>query len=110
MIDIKKSKAPTNTVTLDKLKIEEPTGNIFEAIAIMARRTEQISLDIRKELLEKLDEFAMHNESLEEIFENREQIEVSRYYESLPKAHAVAVEEWLKGNIYYRYTDEEDKE
>src|SRR5690625_2528199 len=62
MIDIKKSKAPTNTVTLDKLKIEEHTGNIFEAIAIMASRTEQISLDIRKELLEKLDEFALQNE------------------------------------------------
>lgn len=109
MIDVKSSKAPTNTVTLDRLKIEEPTDNIFEAISIMAKRTEQISLDIRKELLEKLDEFAMHNESLEEIFENREQIEVSRYYESLPKAHAIAVEEWLKGNIYYRNTKDESE-
>lgn len=106
MIDIRKSKAPVNTVTLNKAKIEEPTQNIYEAISIIAKRTEQISLDIRKELLEKLDEFATHNESLEEIFENREQIEVSRFYERLPKAHAVAIEEWLKDNIYYRNTKE----
>jgi|SRR5699024_6251185 len=106
MIDIKNSKAPVNTVTLDKLKIEEPTDNIYEAISIIAKRTEQISLDVRKELLEKLDEFATHNENLEEIFENREQIEVSRFYERLPKPHALAVEEWLKDNIYYRNTKE----
>ncbi len=109
MIDIKTSKAPINTVTLDKTKIEEPTQNIYEAISIIAKRTEQISLDVRKELLEKLDEFATHSESLEEIFENREQIEVSRYYERLPKAHALAVEEWLNDNIYYRNTKEDQE-
>lgn len=109
MIDIKNSKAPINTVTLDRLKIEEPTDNIFEAISIIAKRTEQINLDVRKELLEKLDEFAMHSESLEEIFENREQIEVSRYYERLPKAHALAVEEWLNDNIYYRNTRDDEE-
>lgn len=109
MIDIKNSKAPINTVTLDKVKIEEPTDNIYEAISVIAKRTEQISLDVRKELLEKLDEFAMHSENLEEIFENREQIEVSRYYERLPKAHALAVEEWLKGNIYYRNTKDDEE-
>ena len=66
----------------------------------------QINLDIRKELHEKLEEFATHNDSLEEIFENKEQIEVSKFYERLPKAHAIAVEEWLNDKIYHRNTEE----
>lgn len=107
MIDIKNSKAPVNTVTYNRDEIEAATGNIYEAISIIAKRAEQINLDVRKELTEKLEEFATHNDSLEEIFENREQIEVSRFYERLPKAQALAVEEWLNDRIYHRNTKED---
>ena len=106
-LDIKNSDAPINTVTLDKNKIDEPTNNIYEAISIIAKRAAQINGDIKKELLEKLDEFATYNDSLEEIFENKEQIEVSKFYERLPKPHALAVQEWLENKIYYRNTADE---
>lgn len=104
MIDLRKNDAPISTVTLDRDKISEPTGNIYEAIAIMAKRSVQINNDIKKELVEKLEEFATYTDSLEEIFENKEQIEVSKYYERLPKPHALAIQEWLEGQIYYRDT------
>ncbi|HBC05363.1 MAG: hypothetical protein CL528_08670 [Aequorivita sp.] len=107
MMDIKNSDAPINTVTLDKNKIDEPTNNIYEAISIISKRAAQINGDIKKELLEKLDEFATYNDSLEEIFENKEQIEVSKFYERLPKPHALAVQEWLENKIYYRNTKDE---
>jgi DNA-directed RNA polymerase subunit K/omega len=107
MSDIKNSEAPINTTTIDKNKIDAPTGNIYEAISIIAKRANQINGDIKKELLEKLDEFATYNDSLEEIFENKEQIEVSKYYEKLPKPHALAVQEWLDEKIYYRNTADE---
>ena len=71
--------------TYDRSEIEKGVDNIYEAISIISKRSTQINIDIRKELLEKLDEFATHNDSLEEIFENKEQIEVSKFYESLPK-------------------------
>ena len=74
------------------------------AITIMAKRANQINSEIKKELTEKLEEFATYNDSLEEIFENKEQIEVSKYYEKLPKPHALAVQEWLDDKIYYRDT------
>ena len=106
-MDIKNSDAPINTVTLDKNKIDEPTNNIYEAISIIAKRAAQINGDIKKELLEKLDEFATYNDSLEEIFESKEQIEVSKFYERLPKPHALAVQEWLENKIYYRNTADE---
>ncbi|HLS31383.1 MAG TPA: DNA-directed RNA polymerase subunit omega [Flavobacteriaceae bacterium] len=103
-IDYRHSEAPVDTITIDRDKIDEPTGNIYEAISIIAKRTEQISSEMKKELLEKLDEFATYNENLEEVFENKEQIEVSKFYESLPKPHALAIEEWLNDQIYYRNT------
>ena len=101
-MDLKKTTAPVNTITYNKSEIEAPTGNVYEAITIIAKRANQISADIKKELIEKLEEFATYNDSLEEIFENKEQIEVSKFYEKLPKAHALAVQEWLEGKIYYR--------
>jgi len=107
MIDIKNSDAPINTVTIDKNLVDAPTGNIYEAISIVSKRATQINSDIKKELLEKLDEFATYNDSLEEIFENKEQIEVSKFYERLPKPHALAIQEWLENKIYYRNTKEE---
>ncbi|WP_395048081.1 DNA-directed RNA polymerase subunit omega [Flavobacterium sp.] len=101
-MDLKKTTAPVNTVTYNKTVIEEPTGNVYEAITIMAKRANQINAEIKKELIEKLEEFATYNDSLEEVFENKEQIEVSKFYEKLPKAHALAVEEWLEDKIYYK--------
>lgn len=110
MIDLKNIDAPVNTVTLDKNLIDDPTNNIYEAISIIAKRATQINGEIKKELLEKLDEFATYNDSLDEIFENKEQIEVSKFYEKLPKPHALAVEEWLEDKIYYRNTKTEEQE
>ncbi len=101
-MDLKNTTAPVNTVTYNRDQIEEPTGNIYEAITIMAKRATQINTEIKKELIEKLEEFATYNDSLEEIFENKEQIEVSKFYEKLPKPHALAVKEWLEGKVYHR--------
>ena len=106
MTKYRNSNAPSSTSTYNRKKIESPTENIYEAISIIAKRSNQINLDIRKELHEKLDEFATHNDSLEEIFENKEQIEVSKFYERLPKSHAMAIEEWLNEKVYHRNTDE----
>ena len=92
MADIKNSEAPLSTTTIDKNKVDAPTNNIYEAISIISKRANQINGDIKKELLEKLDEFATYNDSLEEIFENKEQIEVSKFYEKLPKPHSLAVQ------------------
>lgn len=110
MIDIKNSSAPVSTTTIDKNLIDDPTNNIYEAISIISKRAIQINGDVRKELLEKLDEFATYNDSLEEIFENKEQIEVSKFYEKLPKPHAMAVQEWLENKIYHRNTKDEEIE
>lgn len=100
-MDLKNTKAATNTVTYNRAEIEAPTGNIYEAITIIGNRATQINTEIKKELINKLEEFATHNDSLEEVFENKEQIEVSKYYERLPKPHALAIEEWQNGEIVY---------
>jgi len=108
MKDYKNTGAPVSTVTFDKTKIEEPTGNIYKSIAIMSKRATQVNEDLKSELIEKLEEFATFNDSLEEVFENKEQIEVSRFYERLPKPTAIAVKEWLNGEIYYRNPNDND--
>jgi len=109
-MDLKKTNAPITTLTYDRNQIDEPTGNIYEAISVISRRAEQINTDIRRELVDKLEEFATFNDSLEEIFENKEQIEVSKFYEKLPKPHALAVQEWLNDKIYFRNTEDDVKE
>ena len=105
MRNIKNTKAETNTITYDRNVIEEKVGSIYEAIVIMGRRAEQINSEIRTELHNKLDEFAVHNATLEEVFENREQIEISKHYEKLPKPTSIAIREWLDDEIYFRKTD-----
>ncbi|MFJ1365816.1 DNA-directed RNA polymerase subunit omega [Capnocytophaga canimorsus] len=105
MSDLKRIDAPTSTITYNRNAIDASTNNIYEAISIIAKRATQINSEIKKELVEKLDEFATNNDSLEEIFENKEQIEVSKYYEKLPKPQAIAVKEWLEGKIYCRETN-----
>ena len=108
-MEYKNTKAPASTITYDKNKIEAPTDNIYEAITIIAKRADQISVDLKNELIEKLEEFATYTDSLDEVFENKEQIEVSKYYEKLPKPTAIAVQEWLDGKIYHRNPEETQK-
>jgi len=98
-MDLKSTEAALTTKTYDRNEIDALTGNIYESISIMARRAVQINEDIKTELFEKLEEFATPTESLEEIFENKEQIEVSKFYEKLPKPHAIAIEQWLQEQI-----------
>ncbi|GAA3001514.1 DNA-directed RNA polymerase subunit omega [Prevotella corporis] len=112
-MDYKKSKSPVNTVTRDVLELWKETDNVYESVAIIAKRANQISIEIKQDLSKKLAEFASYNDSLEEVFENREQIEISRYYEKLPKPTLLATQEFLEGNIYWRdpskdNLDEED--
>lgn len=106
-MNYKETNAAVTTVTYDKGAIEAPTHNIYEAISIIAKRATQINSDLKTELIEKLDEFATYNDSLEEVFENKEQIEVSKFYEKLPKPTALAVEEWLNDKVYHRTPETE---
>ena len=92
-MDYKKSKAPTNTVTHNLMDLAEETGNLYESLVIIAKRANQISAQMKEDLNKKLKEFASSNDNLEETFENREQIEISRYYERLPKATLIAADE-----------------
>lgn len=101
-MDYKKSKAPVNTVTRNIMDLCDETGNIYESVAIIAKRANQISVQIKEDLSKKLAEFASYNDSLEEVFENREQIEISRYYEKLPKPTLIAAQEFIEGKVYYK--------
>jgi DNA-directed RNA polymerase subunit K/omega len=101
-MDYKKTNAPTTTVVRDMEKFSEPTGNVYESLAIIGKRANQISVEIKNDLSKKLSEFASYNDNLEEVFENREQIEISRYYEKLPKPVLIAIQEFLTGKIYFR--------
>lgn len=105
MRSVKDTKAEVNTITYDRNKIEEKVGSIYEAIVIMGKRAEQINGAIRTELYNKLDEFSVKDSSLEEVFENREQIEISKHYEKLPKPTSIAIREWLDNEVYFRKTE-----
>jgi len=106
-MDYKKTNAETTTVTRDVRQLDINTGNVYEAIAILSKRANQISSEMKEELVAKLQEFASHTDNLEEIFENREQIEISRFYERLPKSAAIAIHEFLEKKIYYRNPSKE---
>lgn len=101
-MDYKKTNAPTNTVTRDIMDLCDETGNIYESVAIIGKRANQISLDIKNELSKKLQEFASVSDNLDEVFENREQIEISRFYEKLPKPSLIATQEFVENKIYFR--------
>ena len=109
-MDYKKSKAPVNTVTRDLPDLWKETGNIYESVAIIAKRANQISVEIKQKKKKKLAEFASYNDTLEEVFENREQIEISRYYEKLPKPTLLATQEYIEGNIYWRDPSKDNQE
>lgn len=101
-MDYKKSKAPVTTTTRDLSELDAGTGSIYETVMIVAKRANQISVEMKDELSRKLEEFAYYTDNLEEVFENREQIEISRFYERLPKPSLLALEEYMEGAIYYR--------
>lgn len=101
-MDYKKTNAPVNTVTRNMMELCEDTGNLYETVAIIGKRANQISVEMKSDLAKKLQEFASYNDNLEEVFENREQIEISRYYEKLPKANLIAAQEYEEGKVYYR--------
>ncbi len=91
-----------NTITRKTIELWKDTGNIYETVAIIAKRANQIAVEIKQDLNKKLSEFASYNDTLEEVFENREQIEISRYYEKLPKPALLATQEFVEGNVYWR--------
>lgn len=111
-MDYKKTNASLSTITRDLRVFEENTSNVYETLTIISKRSNQINVELKEELNRKLEEFASYTDNLEEIFENREQIEISRFYERLPKPTLIAIEEFLENKIYYRTpesVEEEDK-
>lgn len=106
-MDFKKTNAPTNTVTRDLMELCKDTGNIYETVAILGKRANQISTAMKEELTRKLQEFGSSQDNLEEIFENEEQIQFSRYYERLPKPTLIATQEFIEDKVYYRNPSKE---
>src|ERR1700710_175634 len=100
--NINKPAIASSTVTRDLRELDVETGNIYESLVIMSKRANQISNNIKEELHQKLSEFASANDNLEEVFENREQIEISKHYEKMPKSTLIAVQEFLDDKVYYR--------
>ena len=107
-MEFKKTGAEQTTVTRDVKDIVEKTGNVYQSLAILVKRTEQINERMKTELLAKLEEFATYTDELEEVFENSEQIEVSKFYERLPKPWAIAVKELLADEVYVRDIEKEE--
>ncbi|MDR0349162.1 MAG: DNA-directed RNA polymerase subunit omega [Tannerella sp.] len=101
-MDYRKTNAPKTTITRDMMDLSKETGNVYETVMVIVKRANQISSDIKRELEKKLQEFASYNDNLEEVFENREQIEISRYYEKLPKSTLIAAQEYEEGKVYHR--------
>lgn len=101
-MDYKKSNAPLNTVTRDMIELSQDTGNVYETVCIIAKRANQIAGEMKYDLEKKLKEFASLNDNLEEISENREQIEISRYYEKLPKPTLIAAQEYADHKLFFR--------
>lgn len=101
-MDYKKTNAPGNTITWNTQELSNDTGNIYESVNVIAKRANQISVEMKEELNKKLQEFASYTDNLEEVFENREQIEISRFYERLPKSSSIATQEFVEKKVYHR--------
>ncbi|NLV52527.1 MAG: DNA-directed RNA polymerase subunit omega [Bacteroidales bacterium] len=106
-MDFKKTNAPTTTVTRNLMDLCRDTSNIYESVAIIAKRSNQINSEMKEELSKKLVEFGNHSDTLEEMFENEEQIQISRYYERLPKPTLIATQEFVEDKIFYRNPSKE---
>lgn len=109
-MDFKKVDAPRNTQTFDREVLDAPTDNIYQSITILGKRANQISVELKEELLAKLSEFATHTDSLEEVFENKEQIEVSRFYERLSKPALIAIQEFMDDKVFFKTPEVEESE
>jgi len=109
-MDYKKTKAPLSTITRDLNDLDGSTQNIYQTVKIASKRANQISVEMKQELNSKLEEFASFNDNLEEVFENREQIEISKFYERLPKPTLISLAEFEEGKIYYRNPEKEQKQ
>lgn len=108
MSNYKNSNAAKTTITRNTSELySKVEGNLFEAVVLLAKRSNQISREMKEELNQKLEEFGTHQDNLEEVFENREQIEISRHYERLPKAHSIAIQELEEGKVFFRYPEDE---
>ena len=101
-MDYKKTTASGTTVTRDLMSLAEETGNVYETVRIIGKRSNEITSDIKHDLERKLQEFSSYTDSLDEVFENREQIEISRYFERLPKPSLIATQEFVDGEVYFR--------
>ena len=106
-MDFKKVRTETTVVTRQKDQFYKGTGNIYETVAILTKRANQIASEMKEELNKKIEEFSTNNDSLEEVFENREQIEIAKFYERLPKPTLIAVHEFLHDEIYFRNPNKE---
>ena len=104
---MEKKKVPQNTVTRDIKNLAAPTGNIYESVVILYKRANQIASAEKRELMKKLEEFRNDRDAMEEVFENKEQIEISKYYERQPKPDLVAISEFESGDLFYRKAGEE---
>ncbi len=109
-MDFKKVRTETTVVTRQKDQFYKGTGNIYETVAILTKRANQIAAEMKEELNKKIEEFATNNDSLEEVFENREQIEIAKFYERLPKPTLIAIHEFLNDEIYFRNPNKENQE
>lgn len=109
-MDYKKVKTETSAVTRQKDKFYGQTGNIYETVVVLSKRANQIGLEIKQELDRKIEEFAPATDNLEEVFENREQIEIAKFYERLPKPTLISVDEFLNEQIYIRNPHKEEGE
>ena len=107
-MDNKTKKIPTNTITRDTKNLAAPTGNIYETVVVLYKRANQIALAEKKELNKKLEDFRNERDTMDEVFENKEQIEISKYYEKQPKPDLVAISEFENGDLFYRKAGEED--
>jgi len=101
-MDHKWLRTNTTTITRNLVELHNPTGNIYETVVILSKRANQVSIEVKEELDRKISEFASPTDNLEEVFENREQIEIARYYEQLPKPTLIAIHQFVNGKIYYR--------
>lgn len=109
-MDYKRTTASNNTETRDVMKLAEPIGNVYEMVSIISKRANQLSVNMKQALDSKLNEFASYSDNLEEVFENHEQIEISRFYEKLPKPSLIAIQEWKENEIYYRNPSKEKEQ
>jgi len=104
-MDYKKTKAPLTTVTRDLNELDEATGNIYQTVVVASKRANQISVEMKQELNRKLEEFASYTDNLEEVFENPEQIEISKFFERLPKPSLISLQEMTEDQIYFRINE-----